>query len=149
MCSVITTPMAVVIFPSWERFPREPCPPGGVEQIAHSPLVPMQTPETVERRRLVTLGQGGVVENRLDKVVDGASQGHDRLADVHQFAGSFADDVYAQNLARVAVEDEFQPARRVAANLPARDLAIIRHAYLVRHILIGQLLLGFADEADL
>ena len=64
-------------------------------------------------------------------------------------AGAFADDVHAEHLARVAMEDELESARGVAANLAAGDLAIVGHADLVGHVLVGQLLLGLADEADL
>ncbi len=64
-------------------------------------------------------------------------------------AGAFADDVHAENLARVAMEDELQAAGGVAANLAARGLAIVGHADFVGHVFVGQLLFGFADEADL
>ena len=50
---------------------------------------------------------------------------------------------------RFAMEDELQPSGGVAANLAAGDFAIVGHADLVRHILVGELFLGFADERNL
>ena len=111
-------------------------------------LVAVQAAEAVKCRGLVALGESGVVEDRVDEVVDGAAQDHHGLADVHQFAGAFADDVDAQNLARVAMEDELEAAGGVAANLAASDFAIEGHADFVGNIFVGELLFGFADEAD-
>ena len=76
------------------------------------------------------------------------SEGHHGLADVHQFARAFADDMHAEHLAGVAMKDELQAAGGVAANLAARGFAIIRHAHFVGHVFVGQLLFGLADEAD-
>ena len=77
------------------------------------------------------------------------SEGHDRLADVDQLGGALADDVHAEHLAGVAMEDELEAAGGVAANLAAGDLAVVGHADFVGHVFVGQLLLGLADEADL
>ena len=63
--------------------------------------------------------------------------------------GSFADDVHAQNLARFAMKDELQPPGGIAADLPARGLAIVGHADFVGHVFLGQLLFGLAGEGDL
>src|SRR5579859_2527756 len=109
----------------------------------------MQAADTIESGNLITLGKRGVVEHGLDEVVDIAAQGHYRLPDVHQFAGALADDVDAEDLAGIAMEDELEPAGSVAANLSAGDLAVIGHAHFVGHILFGELLFRFADEADL
>ena len=48
-----------------------------------------------------------------------------------------------------AVEDELEPAGGVAADLAAGDLAVVSDADLVGDVLVGELLLGLADEADL
>ena len=47
------------------------------------------------------------------------------------------------------MEDQLQAAGGVAANLAARDLAIVGHAHFVGHVFVGELLFGLADEADL
>ena len=47
------------------------------------------------------------------------------------------------------MEDDLQPPSRIAANLAACNLAIVRNADLVGNILLGKLLLSLADEADL
>src|SRR5262245_62001776 len=52
----------------------------------------------VQRRNLVGLGQGGVVEDRVDEVVDGATAAHHRLTDVDQLGGAGPEDVYAEKL---------------------------------------------------
>src|SRR5579864_4631567 len=100
MCSVITTPMAVVIFSS--RGTRHP--PARFDPS--SALVTGQPAEAVEGCGLVALRQGRVVEYRLHEIIHGAFQRHHRLADVDQFAGSLADDVDSQYFARVAMEDQ-------------------------------------------
>ncbi len=45
---------------------------------------------------LVGLGQGGVVEHRVDQVVDGAAAAHHGLADVNDLRGAGAEDVNAE-----------------------------------------------------
>ena len=80
--------------------------------------------DAVERRRLVALGQGRVVEHRVHEVVDLAAETQHRLTDVDQFAGAFADDVDAEQFAGVGAEDDLQQTGDVADDLPARDLAI-------------------------
>ena len=47
------------------------------------------------------------------------------------------------------MEDELETAGGIAANLASRNLAIVSHAHFIRDVLIGQLFLGFANEADL
>ena len=93
-------------------------------------------------------GERRVIEDRVDEVVDVPSEHHDGLADVHEFAGPFADDVDAQDLARFAVEDELEAAGGVGADLAARGFAIESHADFVGDIFVGELFFGFADEAD-
>ena len=108
----------------------------------------MQAAETVERRGLVALGERRVVEDGVHEVVHRAAERHDRLADVQQLAGALADDVHAEDLARLAVEDQLEAAGGVAANLAAGDFAVVGQADFVGHVLVGQLLLGLADERD-
>lgn len=52
----------------------------------------------------VALGEGGVVEDCVDEVVQGAAEGQDGLAYVDEFCGLGADDVNAQQLPGVPVE---------------------------------------------
>src|SRR5579863_9640464 len=55
----------------------------------------------------------------------------------------------SQNFAGFPMEDELQAAGSVAADLAARDFAIVRHSDFVRNILVGELFLGLADERNL
>ena len=107
-----------------------------------------EAPEAVEGSYFIALSEGGVVEDGRDKVVHGAVEGHDGLADVDKLSGTLADDVHAEDLAGFAVEDELEPACRVAANLAARDFAIVGHTDFVGDILVSELFFGLADEAD-
>ena len=111
-------------------------------------LVAVEAADAVEGGDLVALGEGGVVEDGVDEVLDGAAEGHDGLADVDEFCGAFADDVDAEDLAGVAVEDELEAAGGVAADLASGGFAVVAHADFVGDILVGELLFGFADEAD-
>src|ERR1044072_3322828 len=81
--------------------------------------------DAVEGGSLVALGERRVVEDRVDEVVNRALQDHHGLADVQNLGRALADDVDAEDFARLAVENNLQPARRVAANLAARDLAVV------------------------
>src|SRR5262245_2726193 len=54
-----------------------------------------QPVDPIERGGLVALGQCGIVEDRVDEVVDRAAECQDGLADVDQFAGALADDMDA------------------------------------------------------
>ncbi len=135
MCSVITTPMAVVILPSVGDVSsrdvlRTDYRVWDPQRLLH--LVAVQAAEAVEGRGFVALGESGVVEDGVDEVVDGAAEDHDGLADVDQLAGAFADDVHAEHLARVAVEDELEAAGGVAANLAAGGFAIVTPCRLRR-----------------
>src|ERR1700674_1753976 len=56
---------------------------------------------TVERRDLVALREGRVVEDVVDEVVDRAAEGENGLADVHELRGGRADDVHGEKLARL------------------------------------------------
>src|SRR5579883_1086551 len=81
--------------------------------------------QPVEGRRFVALGERRIVEHRIHEIIDLAAENEHRLPDVQQFARSLADDVNPENIPRLAVKYQLQPARRIAANLPARDLTII------------------------
>src|ERR1017187_1326937 len=112
-----------------------------------TPLIELAYPvQPVERRDFIAFRQGGIVEHRIHEVLQLSAQRHHRLANVQQLAGAFADDMHAQDRMRLAMEDQLQPARRIAAYLAACNLAIVGHAHLVRHILFGQLLLGLRSE---
>src|SRR5438067_11202076 len=50
----------------------------------------------IERGDLVRLGEGRVVEDRLDQVVDRAAEAHHRLADVDELRRPGAEGVYAE-----------------------------------------------------
>lgn len=58
----------------------------------------------VEGGDFVALSEGGVVEDGVDEVVEGAAEGQDGLAYVNELCGLGADDVDAQQLPRVPVE---------------------------------------------
>src|SRR5665213_1994286 len=81
--------------------------------------------QPVKRGSLIAFRQGGIIENGIDKIVDRRIQRHHRLANVDQLARAFADDVNAQQLPRVAMEDQLQASGGVAAYLAARNLTIV------------------------
>src|SRR6201988_1160076 len=83
---------------------------------------------------LVALGKGGVIEHRIDKVVQCTAEGHDGLPDVQQFAGALAYDMHSQKMPCLAMKNNLQAAGSVPSDLAARDLAIISDAHLVGHI---------------
>src|SRR4051794_15530881 len=125
MCSVITAPIEMVIAASvgsqglkprriWsERSARlKSCPDAGcISRPCAMPcwlvhLVAVQTAEAVEGGGFVALGQGWVVEDCVNEVVDRAAEDHDGLTNVDEFAGAFADDVDAEDFSGVAMKDQ-------------------------------------------
>src|SRR5258708_21419946 len=149
MCSVITTPIEVVIAPlllgarggtstgpvskaaaiakriEFTRFQSRgasPQPNKTHLSLLHR-LVAIETANAIEGGRLVAFGEGWVVEDGVDEVVNGTAQDHDRLADVNQFSCALADDVNAEDLAGVAMENELEAASGIATNLASPSLA--------------------------
>ena len=91
-------------------------------------LEPRQLVEPVERRRLVALRQRRVVEDRVRRSSPSCPRTPSPPARCAQLAGALTDDVHAEQSPRLPVEDQLEAARRVAADLPARDLAVVRRA---------------------
>ena len=91
----------------------------------------------IKRRRLLALRQRGIVKHGIHIITHLAAKGHNRLPNVNLFAGALANDVHAQQLARLIMENELKQASGVANDLPARDLAVLRLAHLVRHARLG------------
>ena len=63
--------------------------------------VALPAPQGVVGGVLVALGKRGVVEDAVDKRLDGAAEGDDHVADVDELRGHLADEVDAQQLAAV------------------------------------------------
>src|SRR6185437_10693668 len=70
------------------------------------------------------------------------------LTNVQQFGGALSDDVDTQQVARVAMEDQFQTSGSIAADLAACNLPVKCHAHFVWHVFVCQLLFGLADKRD-
>src|SRR5271169_4112759 len=85
---------------------------------------PIQPVHAVEGGIFVTFGESGIIENGIYKVINLSAQGHHRLADVDQFAGALTDDVDAQHIAGLAVEEDLQHANVITDNLAARNFAV-------------------------
>src|SRR5262249_6225655 len=95
---------------------------------------PRQLIEAVKRGGLVALREGGIVENRIDEVLNGALESKDSLSDVKQLRRTFSDYVNTQKLLCLTMEYQLEAAGRVATNLTARDFTIIGNADFVRHV---------------
>src|SRR5262249_35635572 len=72
---------------------------------------------------LVALGQGGVVEDGLQEVVEAAAQAEHGLADVDQLGGLRADAMGAQQPAVLAVEDHLEQPRVVTQDPAPGELS--------------------------
>ena len=104
--------------------------------------------ESVEGGDFVGFGEGGVVEYGVDEVGDGAVIGHDSLADVDEFGGGFADDVYAQEFSGGLVEDEFEHTCFVSGDGASGDFAETSDTYFVGDAFFGEFLFGFSNDGD-
>ena len=49
----------------------------------------------------------------------------------------------------LAIEDQLQSSGRIASYLPAGDFTVVGDADFIGYVFFRELLLGFADEADL
>src|SRR6202023_1436576 len=99
-------------------------------------------------RHFVAFRQGGVVEHRVDEVVDRSAERQHRLTDVDQLARPLADDMDAEQLPGLAVKDQLQQPGDVAEDLAAGDLLVARLADLVGSGGFCQLLFVLADHRD-
>src|SRR5207245_5754836 len=103
----------------------------------------------VEGRDLVALGEGRIVEDRLEKIVEPAAQGEDGLADVNQLRGAGPQAVHGEQPPILAMKEHLEEAAPVAKDLAAGDLAIPRDAGLVRYARGGQLVLRRTHHRNL
>jgi hypothetical protein len=104
--------------------------------------------EAVEGGGLVAFGERGVVEDGVDEIFDAAVEGEDGLADVEEFGGTFTDDVDAEQMLGIGIEEKFEAAGSVSPDLPASNLAEVGHANFVGNAFVGQLFFGFTDEGN-
>src|SRR6202051_242161 len=105
--------------------------------------------DAVKCGSLIALGKGGVIEHRIDEVVQCTAEGHDGLPDVQQLAGALAYDMHSQEMPCLAMKNNLQAAGGIAPDLAAGNLTIISDAHFVGHIFVGELLLSLADKRDL
>src|SRR5579859_6783047 len=98
--------------------------PGDLAHLVHG----------VQGGDLVRLGQGRVVEHRVDQVVDGAAAAHDGLADVDELGGPGAEHVHAEQPVVIQADQELEHAVGIADDLAAGQLAVARDARLERHV---------------
>src|SRR5580704_446409 len=103
-------------------------------------LIPRELVQSIESSGFITFCQRWIIKDRIDEIVHRSAQNHHRLPDMHQLAGSFADDVDAEQHSRLAMKNQLEPPRCVAPNLPARDLPVISYSHFVGHVLVCQLL---------
>src|SRR5262245_48836246 len=103
----------------------------------------------VERGDLVALGQGRIVEDGLEKVVEPAAETEHGLPNVHELGRAGAQTVHGQEAPVLPVEQHLEEAAAVAQDMAPRDLAIARDAGLVRDARGGQLVLGRPHHRDL
>src|SRR5688572_28390543 len=88
-----------------------------------SPM-PQQTIQTVEGGDLIAFRQRRVIEDRVDKIIDLSMKGHDGLADVDQFCGSFADSMNTEQMPGVPVKQQFEYTGFVTDQLSTGDFLI-------------------------
>src|SRR5690606_29240455 len=87
--------------------------------------------QAVEGCNSVPLGIGRVIEDMVYKVSDVSVQGHDRLSDVDQIAGSLPNDVDAQKLQSLCVEHYFEESVFVVRNASFCQITVIGTAYRI------------------
>src|SRR3989454_804387 len=107
-----------------------------------------QLVQAVQRGHLISLSKSGVVEDRVAEIFDRGAQGQHRLADVDNLRGARADDMNAQKLEALGIEQELQQALLITEHLALGQLGVLGDARLVGYFRRGQLLLGLTDHRD-
>ena len=64
--------------------------------------------QPVKCSRFVTLSQSRIVEYRVDEILHRTLELHDGLTYVEQLGCSLADDMYAEQLLRLTMKDQFE-----------------------------------------
>ena len=80
--------------------------------------------EAIQACNFVSFGKCRIIEDRIAKIIHGAAEGQDGLADVHDFRGAFSDDVDTEDFACVRMEENFQHAGVIADDLRLGQLFI-------------------------
>ena len=96
--------------------------------------------KTIERRDAVPFGKRWVVKHLVDKIIDPCVKTHGDLSNVDHFGSSPSDDMDAEDLQSVFMEQDLEHARIVADDLVSRDLVVIRPPNLVMKPELIQLL---------
>src|SRR5580698_956801 len=104
---------------------------------------------TVERRHFVSFGERRVIEYRVAEILHSAAEIQHGLADVNDFRGALADGVDAEQLLRIAVEEQLEHAALIAEHHALRELVVFRDANLVRRLARGERLFRFANHRNL
>ena len=68
---------------------------------------------------------------------------------MQQLRRIFPKNVHTQKFQRLPVKQQFQSPFGVPADLPARNLPVIRHSDLIRNVRLRQLLLRLPDKRNL
>src|SRR5262249_26005247 len=90
-----------------------------------------------------------IVEHGIYQVIYGPAAAHHGLADVDKLGRPGAEHMDPEQLAVLQADKQLEHPVGVADYLAAGQLAVAGHTDLERHGLLGELLLGPADEADL
>src|SRR5271169_4530714 len=102
--------------------------------------------QSVKRRSLIAFRERRIVKHRVHEICDFAFQKEHGLPDVQKLRRILAENMHAEELQRLAMKKQLQPAVSVTRDLSPGNLAIVSNANFVGHIGIGKLLFGLPDE---
>ena len=114
-------------------------------------LVLKQAVVSVERCDPIGFCHGWVVERGVNKVLErivGSRLFHNRLSDMHNFRGVWAEAVHTEDFERFAMEEQLEHSDRSASNLGSGETFELRMADFVGDFGGGQFAFGLADTAD-
>ena len=118
----------------------------GILRYSSTPRSRHQAIQPVECGVLIALCERGIVEDRIDEVVNAATQCQHRLTNMDEFDGVLSDNVNAEQFAGLTVKQQLHKTDRIADDLSTRQFAIRSLASLVRNFLFGQFLFVAANE---
>jgi len=105
--------------------------------------------DAIQRGDAITFREGGVIEHRIDEVIDLSLKGHHRLPDVNQFRRTVADCMHAEQLTGLIVKEQLQHADLITDDLAAGDFAVAGDADGIGDSVFGQVVFVAADPRDL
>ena len=96
--------------------------------------------QSIERRRSICLGHGGIIKRRIQKILHGIGWcrlSHDRLSNVHNLGSLVAEAVDTKQCQRLEMKYQLEHTHLLTRNLCPRRILEERLAHLIGNLRRG------------